>query len=75
MELTKAQEKLLGKLKRGQKLIQINKTWMGANVFTKDVCGECQRENIKVVNALIEKRIIIEKRTTQNIYTEFELTE
>lgn len=74
MELSKAQQKLVKKIKEGTRLIQINKSWMDANVFTKDVGGECQRENIKVVKALIEKRIIIEKRTTQNIYTEYELS-
>jgi hypothetical protein len=73
--LSKAQQELLNSLQQGNKLIQVNNTWIKENVFIQTSNGTCKRTNIKVVRKLLEFGLIKTKPTQHELIKEFELNE
>jgi len=75
MVLSKAQNELLGYIKEGANLVQVNNTWIKENVFLQMKDGSCRRTNIKVVRKLLELGLIKTKQQVHSLIQEFELNE
>lgn len=73
LKLSNAQQELLDKLKEGNKLIQINNTWIKENVFLQDANGTYKRTNLKVVRKLLEFNLINLKPVLHPLVKEYEL--
>lgn len=74
-KLSKAQQQVVNKLNAKSKLIAINRTWFGENVFFRNPDDSYDRSNIKVVRTLVQKGILNESATGHWLVREYTLNE
>lgn len=75
MKLSKAQKEVVEKLRNKSTLYSMAPTWFPENVFFRNSNDSYERSNVKVLRKLVQKNILLEKKTEHFLVREYTLNE